>query len=540
MDYAMLSSNEISGRIGKAYSEALKDIQKQLKDIFRNFSADISEAEAQRILKRVSIDRDGDITESLKKAIALVKDEKKRAELTAELNAPAYKARMQRLKELSRDIGEKCSALAQGANSSLDRGLEDIIRDTYYRGVFDMQQRAGIAFSFSKVSERMIKEILQQNWSGAHYSKRIWGNTDELAEQLQQTLMKGVLTGASSGRMANEIIERFHASYSRALTLTRTESSHCANSAELARYKDTEVKKYRYVATLDTRTSEICRELDGKEFPVEDAKPGTNYPPMHPRCRSTTIEALSQELISRLKRRARNPETGELVTVPGNMTYREWYEKYVESVELTTGEKGGIIKAEEVRSLEQAKKRDHKIVITDTAIEHVDRVKPSDFSDQQADEMLKMHKKLLKYAKEENDSNEVLFITGLDFSSEVAVKGGEFKVSPASNPFAISIIAHAERQSLLYLHNHPSTNTFSIGDIDTFCCEKAIKAMSVVTNQGEVYVLNKTGKYSFEETKKLLTSIYDSFPDGEIDDKDFVKKFLKECYKGGVEYVKAK
>lgn len=345
MDYAMLSSNEISGRIGKAYSEALKDIQKQLKDIFRNFSADISEAEAQRILKRVSIDRDGDITESLKKAIALVKDEKKRAELTAELNAPAYKARMQRLKELSRDIGEKCSALAQGANSSLDRGLEDIIRDTYYRGVFDMQQRAGIAFSFSKVSERMIKEILQQNWSGAHYSKRIWGNTDELAELLQQTLMKGVLTGASSGRMANEIMERFHASYSRALTLTRTESSYCANSAELSRYKDTEVKKYRYVATLDSRTSDVCRKLDGKEFPVSDAKAGTNYPPMHPRCRSTTIEALSQELISRLKRRARNPETGELVTVPADMTYKEWYGKYVEGGELTGRANGGIIKS---------------------------------------------------------------------------------------------------------------------------------------------------------------------------------------------------
>ncbi len=229
-----------------------------------------------------------------------------------------------------------------------------------------------------------------------------------------------------------------------------------------------------------------------------------------------------------------NADEGETV-----LRRDEGKEKVYEG-ELTNHTTSDIIRSEEVKDLEQAKKRDHKIFITDTAISRIDRVKPSDFSDRQADEMQQMHKKLLKIAKDENDSNEVLIITDSDFSSEVMAKGGEFKVSPADNPFAVSIIAHAERQSLLYLHNHPSTNIFSIGDIDTFCCEKAIKAMSVVTNQGEVYVLNKTGKYSFEATKELLTNILKSFPEGEIDDKIFVKKYLKECYRGGVEYVKAK
>ncbi|MCR5121708.1 MAG: hypothetical protein K6B74_04740 [Ruminococcus sp.] len=190
---------------------------------------------------------------------------------------------------------------------------------------------------------------------------------------------------------------------------------------------------------------------------------------------------------------------------------------------LTKEHESGIIISEEVRDLEQAKKRDHKVYITDIAINNVDKVKPSDFSDDQANKMQLMHKKLLTVSKNENDSNEVLMITDLDFSSEVTIKGGEFKVSPASNPFAVSVIAHAKRQSLVYLHNHPSTNTFSIGDIDTFCCESAIKTISVVTNQGEVYILNKTGKYSFDATRELLTAIKDSFSDKEIDDKEFVK-----------------
>lgn len=71
-------------------------------------------------------------------------------------------------------------------------------------------------------------------------------------------------------------------------------------------------------------------------------------------------------------------------------------------------------------------------------------------------------------------------------------------------------------------------------------CEKAIKAISVVTNQGEVYILNKLDNYSFDNTRKLLNEIYQSYPNGDIDDRDFVKKFLKHCYEGGIEYAKSK
>lgn len=174
---------------------------------------------------------------------------------------------------------------------------------------------------------------------------------------------------------------------------------------------------------------------------------------------------------------------------------------------VAKSENSGIMKTRDVSGLEQAKKRDRKIFITESAINKVDFVKPKDFSEAQASLMMSKNKELLNVAK---------------------------------NPFAVSIIANAKRQSLVYLHNHPSTNTFSIGDIDTFVCERAIKAISVVTNQGEVYILNKLDNYSFDGTRKLLTEIYNSYPEGEIDDKDFVKKFLRRCREGGIEYAKSK
>lgn len=240
------------------------------------------------------------------------------------------------------------------------------------------------------------------------------------------------------------------------------------------------------------------------------------------------------------------PEQWERVTVNGKNALGSKLPKKAESVNRITAENVAksknsvIMKSEGVGNLEQAKKRDHKIIITDTAIEKVDLVKPKDFSYSQAVLMRSKHKELLSVAKRQNNSNEVLFIENLDFNNEVRIFGNEFVVSPGKNPFAVSVIAHAERRSLVYLHNHPSTNTFSVGDIDTFVCEKAIKAITVVTNQGEVYILNKLDNYSFDNTRKLLNEVYQSYPEGDIDDRDFVKKFLKRCNEGGIEYAKSK
>lgn len=206
---------------------------------------------------------------------------------------------------------------------------------------------------------------------------------------------------------------------------------------------------------------------------------------------------------------------------------------------IDKSEKSGIIKAEGVSELEQAKKRDHKIFITDTAVDKVGRVELSDLSTSQVNDMQNKHKELLTISRTKNNCDEVLFIDDLSLKSEVQILGSEFSVSPGKNPFAVSVIMNAQRQSLIYMHNHPSTNNFSIADIDTFICESAIKIMTVVTNQGEVYALNKTSKYDYNKTRQLMRAVFESF-DGEFENQEFVKKFLKRCSEGGIEYAKSK
>ena len=69
--------------------------------------------------------------------------------------------------------------------------------------------------------------------------------------------------------------------------------------------------------------------MDKMRIRLEDALVGTNYPPMHPFCRSTTIAYISEEVLKTMKARARDPETGENIFVPANMTWSEWYNRYV-------------------------------------------------------------------------------------------------------------------------------------------------------------------------------------------------------------------
>ena len=83
------------------------------------------------------------------------------------------------------------------------------------------------------------------------------------------------------------------------------------------------------MAVLDKRTSRICQEHDNKVYDRDKAVPGVNCPPMHPWCRSTTVGYDEDADYSKLKRRARNPVTGKTELVPADMTYKEWYSKYV-------------------------------------------------------------------------------------------------------------------------------------------------------------------------------------------------------------------
>ena len=138
------------------------------------------------------------------------------------------------------------------------------------------------------------------------------------------------------------IANKFDQGIFEARRLVRTEAAFVSGELNAEAYEECDLQKYQFLATLDLRTSEICRSLDGKRFFLKDRQVGKNYPPMHPWCRSTTIAVISEDDIKKLKRRALNPETGRTELVPASMTYGEWYKKYVKDNPKAKGQEKAI------------------------------------------------------------------------------------------------------------------------------------------------------------------------------------------------------
>ncbi len=200
--------------------------------------------------------------------------------------------------------------------------------------MFDTQKRAGFIFSFAKMPKSRINEILRQNWSGKIFSERIWDREKNINQTLKNELLVSFMTGRSYNKTAKEIENKMASSAYAARRLVRTESAYISNMADMESYKAAGIEKYKFLATLDLRTSDICQSMDGKVFKVSEALCGTNLPPMHTYCRSTTVSFADDKAKKNMKKRiARNPETGKVYYVDENMTYAQW-EKTIEKIEV--------------------------------------------------------------------------------------------------------------------------------------------------------------------------------------------------------------
>lgn len=326
MEVAHRNANQVTKEVSNAYTKAVKQICSDMDNILENFShlGGMSKAEAITLLnERISQKRMDDI----RSKIANMKDGPIKTQLINKINAQAYKARITRKQALKENIQIECAKIANTELESNHKFFVAQVKDTYYRNMFDYCKEVGTAIDFAKVPTKRVNEILSTNWSGKHYSKRIWDNNQTFADKLEEIMLKGLMTGSDSRRMAKEMAEYAEVGKHISERLLRTETTYVATMADLEAMKERGTKKLQFVATLDSRTSHQCQKADGTLIDVDKAQPGVNVPPLHCYCRSTVIEVIHglQHDV-----RAARDENGKPITVPADMTYPEWHKKYVE------------------------------------------------------------------------------------------------------------------------------------------------------------------------------------------------------------------
>ena len=338
-------------KFDKVYKESKAYLDKQINKIFDKFQRDygLSERDARHVLKNMKDQKD---LNELRKVLEARPNDPNIQRLLADLDSPAYAYRMKRLERLSDDLDRMRESIYHSEKSGSDAFYSDLMKDSYYKATFDLQQQTGLAYSFSDLPETEIKRLQGLKWTGEAYSDRIWSNTGALASSVKDELLVSLMTGRSVRDTSQAIAERFEAGQNKARRLVRTESAFFHNQMELLSYEDAEITKYKFVAVLDKRTSHICQEHDNKVYDTDKAVPGVNYPPLHPWCRSTTIAHDEDIDYSKLERRARNPETGKVEYVPADMSYKDWYSKYVDQDEKIIKIDFSKLTTEEINNLD--------------------------------------------------------------------------------------------------------------------------------------------------------------------------------------------
>lgn len=167
------------------------------------------------------------------------------------------------------------------------------------------------------------------------------GFIDDWTRAERQRVTGAIRRGYFEGRTTQQILQEVRGTRARgykdgllavsnrhAATVVRTGIQHAANTARLETWRENEqiVTGYRWVSTLDSRTSEICRSLDGRVFKLDKGP----VPPAHPNCRSTTVAELDGRLSAMREGATRASEGGQ---VDANETYYSWLKRQPASVQ---------------------------------------------------------------------------------------------------------------------------------------------------------------------------------------------------------------
>ena len=312
--------------IFKIYESTIESLDSEIFKLL-NSMEDVSMAEAKKILNKYEI-------RSFKSGL----DEFRKAskgfispDIEQELDIVSRRVRISRLQAMQVSMKSKVASLLNQEQKKLFAHLSNNFTSSYYKDLYELQRITGYK-KINSLSKDFVNNILNTSWTsdGENFSDRIWKRKDKLLATLDTDLRQGLITGKKPDEITKAISDKLEVSKSNAKRLVLTESSAIHSQSRKAMYERMGVEKYEVVATLDLRTSDICRKLDGKVFDVKDYERGVTAPPYHVYCRSTTVPYYNDDIQAEIEntRMARNPETGKSFKVE-NLTYKEWYEKYV-------------------------------------------------------------------------------------------------------------------------------------------------------------------------------------------------------------------
>jgi len=180
--------------------------------------------------------------------------------------------------------------------------------------------------------EVLRQSVLTSSFEG--HKLKTWLKAYKKSDRLG--MMKAVGKGVSFGESIPDIGRRLRKVTSlkrkQAEAIARTAVSSVVNNARDAVYNQNTdlIKAVQFVATLDTRTTLVCINLDGKTFPTGEGP----RPPMHFACRSTTIPVTSSWKEFGIKDPPPATRASMTGAVPAKTNYKSWLRKQSKAAQV--------------------------------------------------------------------------------------------------------------------------------------------------------------------------------------------------------------
>ena len=182
-------SNRVILKISKAYDDAIKEINRDIERMLGNFMKgnNITKSEAKKLLNQ-KVKKD--VLENYKKILPTIEDEELKQKIIAHVESQAYGARITRLEALKESVYLNLATVADVELRESEKLYTRTINKAYYLNCYDIQKGIGIGFNIAAMPTEIIEEILKTNWSGKHYSERVWNNSQVMKKKLEQVLLK--------------------------------------------------------------------------------------------------------------------------------------------------------------------------------------------------------------------------------------------------------------------------------------------------------------------------------------------------------------
>lgn len=323
--------------IERQYKEAQKQLEGQIARWYQRFATNngISLAEARQYLKGADLKEfKWDVQEYIKYG----QDNALNSGWMKELENASAKYHISKLEALKVQTQHSLEVMYAKQFGTMHGTLSDAFESGYYHTAYELQHGFNVGWDIAGLDQAQIEKVLAKPWAadGYNFSERIWGNKNKLISEVHNELSRNIMLGADPQKTIDSLAKKMNTSKNNAGRLVMTEEAYFSSAAQKDCFESLGVEQYEIVATLDSHTSDICRSLDGKHFPMKDYQPGVTAPPFHVYCRSTTVPYFDEQFDIG-ERAARDEATGKTYYIPDDMNYQEWKETFVDG-----GDKSGF------------------------------------------------------------------------------------------------------------------------------------------------------------------------------------------------------